>query len=77
MSETSSEEHLAPGNALVIIALEHEPNPGTADGTGWSMPLTGQGVFPVIDADVVLARSDVFPEAFDEGRVTVTALDGE
>lgn len=75
MSETTAEEHLVPGNSYLIIASEHVPNPGTVDGTVWSTPLAGQGVFPIIDGEVVPTRSDVFPETFDYGTVPVTALD--
>lgn len=77
MSETTSEEHLVAGTTYVIIASEYESNPGTVDGPVWSMPLAGQGVFPVVDGHAVPTRSDVFPETFNDGPVPLAALDGQ
>ena len=75
MSETTAEEHMVPGNAYVIIASEYESNPGTLEGKAWATPLAGQGVFPLIDGDVVPTRSDVFPETFNHGSIPLAALD--
>ena len=75
MSETSEEEHLVPGRNYVIIALEYTPNPGTVDGTVWSTPLAGQGVFPIVEGEAVPTRADVFPETFGGGSVSLDVLD--
>ncbi|MGO1621563.1 hypothetical protein, partial [Flaviflexus sp.] len=75
MSETSEEEHLVPGRNYVIIALEYTPNPGTVDGTVWSTPLAGQGVFPIVEGEVVPTRADVLPETFGGGSVSLDVLD--
>lgn len=74
MSETTAEEHMVPGNTYVIIASEYESNPGTIEDKAWATPLAGQGVFPIVDGDVVPTRSDVFPETFNYGTVPVAAL---
>lgn len=75
MSETTAEEHMVPENSYVIIASEYESNPGTIEDKAWATPLAGQGVFPIVDGDVVPTRADVFPETFNHGSVPVATLD--
>ncbi|AZQ76986.1 hypothetical protein EJ997_06175 [Flaviflexus ciconiae] len=75
MSEASDEEYLVPGNSYVIVASEYVSSPGTVEGKVWSMPLAGQGVFPIVDGEVHPTRADVFPETFDGGAVALDVLD--